>query len=148
MATPAIPTGARCTFSLNGQVIAYARSVAISEQIDYQPIEVLDLLRVKEFIPTAYRVTLTASMFRIVGQTLKSMNFFPKTGQNGTQQLINVLNVGDLVATLEDSVSGAVLATVQGVKIASHSFSIDSRGIVSEDVDFVCTSVTSEDEAA
>lgn len=148
MAISSIPTGARMVLSFNGQPVAYARSVAISEQIDYAPIEILGSIRVKEFVPQAYRITISCSTVRIIGTTLKSQGFFGKTAQNASQQLLNILNTGDLVATLEDSVSGAVIATVQGVKIAGHSFSLDSRGLIMEDVEMVGVSVSDESEAS
>ncbi|MGI4850846.1 MAG: hypothetical protein ACRYGR_02785 [Janthinobacterium lividum] len=147
-ALPDVPTGARCVFKINGQTLMYARSVAISEQIDYQPVNVLNDVRVAQFVPTAYRVTLTASTIRLVGTTLKSLGFFAKTGQDSTTQLLSILNIGELVAELQDSVSGKTLATVNGVKIASHNFSVDSQGMISEDVEFVAVSVSDESETA
>lgn len=145
-ALPDVPTGARCVFKLNGQTLMYARSVAISEQVDYQPINVLNDIRVAQFVPTAYRVTLTASMIRLVGTTLKSLGFFAKTAQDATTQIIGILNIGELVAELQDSVTGKTFATVNGVKIASHSFSVDAQGIIAEDVEFVAISTVDESE--
>jgi hypothetical protein len=148
MAISSIPTGARCVFSINGKVLAYARSVAVSESIDYQPVECLNDLRIREFCPTAYRVTLSCEVVRLIGTTLKSMGFFAATAQAASTQLINILNTGDLVATIEDSVTGTVLATINGVKIASHSWSVDARGMVMESVEFVATTLSEESDAA
>lgn len=148
MAISSIPTGARCVFSINGKVVAYARSVAISEAIDYNPIETLNDIRVREFCPVSYRVTLSCEVVRLIGTTLKSMGFFAATAQAASTQLVNILNTGDLVATVEDSVTGTVLATVNGVKIASHSWSVDARGMIMESVEFVAISLSEESDAA
>ena len=147
-AIPSIPTGARVVFSVNGQVWAYARSVAISESVDFSPIEILNSIRVSQFVPTAYRVTLTAESVRLIGTTIKSLGYFAQTAQSASTQLINILNTADLVATIEDSASGAILATINGVKIASHSWSVDARGSIAESVEFVAVSITDETEAA
>jgi len=139
-------TGARARFSLNGVKVGYARNVNISEENGYEPIEVLDNIEVEEFAPVSYRVTFTASMFRIVGETIKSNGWFPSNGKNTTEHLANILTQGDLKATIEDSKTKKIIATVEQVKIASHNWTVDARSVVGEDVTFVCIRVHDESE--
>ena len=139
-------TGARARFSLNGVKVGYARNVNISEENGYEPIEVLDNIEVEEFAPVSYRVTFTASMFRIIGETIKSRGWFPANGKNTSEHLQNILTSGDLTATIEDSKTGKIVSTVEQVKVASHNWTVDARGVVVEDVTFVCIRVQDESE--
>ena len=95
-------TGARARFSINGVRVGYARNVSITEELEYFPVEVIGNLETEEHVPIAYRVRFTASMFRIIGETLKTLGFFPEVGGNTDEHLTNVLTSGDMVATIED----------------------------------------------
>ena len=139
-------TGARARFKLNGVNVGYARNVNMSEEIEYQPVEVIDNIRVAEHVAIAYRVTMSCSRFRIVKDSLKAQSWFPKTGKNSEEHLKNILSSGDMSATLEDSKSGAILATVTEVRVASHNWAVDARGIVGEDVQFVAIAIQDESE--
>lgn len=108
--------------------------------------EVLDNIEVEEYAPIAYNVRLRASQFRIVGETLKSLRYFPSIGANTEEHLSNILTSGDLTATIEDSKSGKIIATIEQVKVSSHNWTIDARGIVGEDVEFVAIRMKDESE--
>lgn len=139
-------TGARARFSLEGVKVGYARNVTIGEDIQYDPVEVLDNIEVEEFVPVGYRVTFSAGMFRIIGDTLKSRGLFPKTGSNEEEHLRNILLTGELTATIEDTITNKIFAVVEQVKIASKNFSVDARGVIGEDVTFVAIRVKDESE--
>ena len=139
-------TGARARFSINGVRVGYATNVRVSEAIAYEEISEIDNIEVAEFAPTSYRVTLSASMFRIVGETLKSLGWFPTNGADSAEHLENILINGDLTATVEDSKTGKSFATLENVKISNHEWSIDARGIVGEDATFLCKKVADESE--
>ncbi len=139
-------TGARARFLIEGVKVGYARNVAVTEEIQYDPVEVLDNIEVEEFVAVAYRVTFTASQFRIIGETIKSLGLFPSVGGDTNEHLENILVSGDLVATIEDTPTGKIFATVEQVKIASHNWTIDARGVVGEDMTFVAIRVRDESE--
>jgi hypothetical protein len=139
-------TGARARFSINGVKVGYARNVAVTEEIQYDPVETLDNIEVEEYVPVAYRVTFTASQFRIIGETVKSLGYFPNVGTNVEEHLENILISGDLTATVEDTKTGKLFATLEQVKVASHNWTIDARGVVGEDLTFVAIRVKDESE--
>lgn len=139
-------TGARARFSINGVKVGYARNVAVTEEIQYDPVEILDNIEVEEYVPVAYRVTFTASQFRIIGETVKSLGYFPNVGSNVEEHLENILVSGDLTATVEDTRTGSIYATLEQVKVASHNWTIDARGVVGEDLTFVAIRVKDESE--
>ena len=139
-------TGARARFSLNGIKVGFARNVTVREEVQLDPAEVLDNIEVEEYVPVAYRVTFSASFFRIIGTTIKSQGFFPSTGGTTEEHLTNILNSGDLTATVEDTRTASLFATLEQVKIQSHNWTIDARGIVGEDVEFVAIRLRDESE--
>ena len=58
-------SGARSIFLLNSIPVAFAGGVSFEETIDYEPVDVLSLLEVAEFVPVAYRTTLSLSLIHI-----------------------------------------------------------------------------------
>jgi len=131
-------SGARARFKINGEKMAYAGGVSGEESIDYEPVDVLDLLEVLEFVPVAYRTNMNANVFRVVGQSLKNLGIFPLE--------TNILTTGDLEASIEDSVTGRVVALFQGVKAQAKSFDLAARGIVTENISFVAIRVLDESQ--
>ena len=122
-------SGARARFLVNETQVGYAAGVSGSESIDYEPVDVLDLLEIREFVPVAYRATLSAQIFRVMGNSLKRQGIFPKEE--------NILTTGDLNCVIEDSLTGQVMAEFQACKAQEHTFDVTARGIVSENVTFV-----------
>lgn len=139
-------TGARARFLINGVKVGFATNVSVSETITYEPVQVLDNIQVQEHVPTGYDVTLSMSRIRIVGKTLKSQGFFPSVGANAEEHLSNVLTNGELVCVLEDNETGTILGTFEQCKVQSHNWTINARGIVGNDVTFVCIRVKDESE--
>jgi hypothetical protein len=131
-------SGARCRAKINGAIVGYAAGVSGGETIDYEPVDVLDLLEVKEFVPVAYRATLSAQIFRVVGSSLKALGIFPVEE--------NILTSGDLVFAVEDKITGNTVCQFESVKCSEHSFDITARGIVSENVNFVAIRLRDEFE--
>lgn len=142
-------SGVRCLFNIEGVKCGWASSVSLGESVEYQPVEVLNNIRVEEHVPVAYRVTnFSARKFRIVGETLKSLGYFPKVGNSTDEHLLNVLTTGVLSATLEDTVTGTTIATITDVRVQDHNYTVDARGIVGEDITFVAITVKDESETA
>ncbi len=122
-------SGARARFKIDGVPVGFAAGVSGSESIDYEPVDVLDLLEVREFVPVAYRATLSAQVFRVIGKSLKALGIFPKQD--------NILTSGDLTCTIEDRLTGETMAQFEQCKAQEHTFDVTARGIVSENVTFV-----------
>ena len=122
-------SGARARFKVDGVPVGFAAGVSGSESIDYEPVDVLDLLEVKEFVPVAYRATLSAQIFRVIGSSLKRIGIFP--------QEQNILTTGDLTCSIEDKLTGETMAQFEQCKAQEHTFDVTARGIVSENVTFV-----------
>lgn len=140
-------TGARCLFMISGQVMALGNSISWSHQIEYSEIRTLNNLRVVDHVPVTYRATVSFGMFRVPKQTLTTMGFFPQTGATNNEQLANVLTLPTLTVVVVDTVSGAAIATITGVKISGGSFTLDAGGgILATNVDAVAQAVFEESE--
>lgn len=136
-----ILSGARARLSINGSAIFYATNVNYGEEIQYDPVEVLDKLEVAEHVPVAYRVNFSSQHVRVVNQPIKNRDgiiIFPK--------LSEILKGGELTASVEDTVTGTVISNIIRVKAARYTINIGARGIVMTDVEWVAIRIQDESE--
>lgn len=131
-------SGARAIFFIGGLEVGFAGGVSGEEMIDYEPIDVLNLLEVREHVPVAYRVSMNAQIFRVVGNSLKAQGIMPR--------LEDIITSGDLEAAVQDNVTAQTVQLFQGVRCAGHSFDITARGVVNENVPFVAIRTLDEFE--
>jgi len=122
-------SGARALFLINSVPIGFAGGMSGSEEIDYEPVDVLNHLEVSEHVPVAYRCSLNAQVFRVVGSSLKALGIIPR--------LEDIITSGDLTAAVQDSVTGATVAMFTGVRASSQNFDVTARGLVQTAVSFV-----------
>lgn len=141
-----IMTGARMVFSLKGKPVGYATGAQVGESIRYESTRVLGRLRVAEHVALTYDATLTVSHFRIIGETVKSLGFFPASGNNDEEHLLNVLTSGDLSATLTDVKTKKVTMVAENVRVQDRNYRVDAGGIVGEDLTMVVTVIKDEFE--
>lgn len=136
-------SGARAIFKLEGVPIGFAGGVSGEEIVDYEPVNVLGLLEVREHVPVAYRTSLSAQVFRVINSPLKrfgptNLEVFPRED--------NILTTGELTAAIEDRLNpGVIAAQFEGVKASGHTFDVGARGLVSENISFVA--IRMKDEA-
>ena len=134
-------SGARARLKIEGVPVMYATNCTFGEEIQHDPVEVLDLLEVAEHVPVAYRVTFTSQHVRVVTNPIKNRDgvvIFPK--------LKDILTTDELSGSIEDSVTGTLLANIQRVKASRYTTNIGARGIVLTDVEFVAIRIEIEGE--
>ena len=129
-------SGARSRFLIDGNIVGFAGGVSGSESVDYEPVDVINLLEVREHVPVAYRATLSAQVFRVIGQSLKALGIFPRQE--------NILTSGELTCVIEDKLTGEAMATFEECKAQEHAWDVTARGLVSENVTFVTIRVKDE----
>lgn len=134
-------SGARMRLMLEGVKVAYATNVNYSEEIQRDPVEVLDQLEVAEHVAVRYRATLSAQWVRLVSQPIKL-----REGVTIMPTLDNILSQAPLTATLEDSVTGSVAANITQVEATRYSVAIGATGIVLTDAEFVAIRIQDESE--
>jgi hypothetical protein len=132
-------TGARARLSLQGVPIMYTLNAAYGEQIQLDPVEPLDQFDVAEFVPTAYRCTFTAQIVRVITASVKLHN-----GLTIFPTLENILSAAEMTATIEDNVSGRVVANIERVRASRYQISVGARGIVLTDVEFTAIRIRDE----
>jgi len=131
-------SGARAIFFINGLEIGFAGGVSGEEMIDYEPIDVLNLLEVREHVPVSYRTSMNAQIFRVIQNSIKAQGIMPR--------LEDIITSGDLEASIQDSVTGQTMQLFQGVRCSGHTWDITARGIVNENVPFVAIRTIDEFE--
>jgi hypothetical protein len=139
-------TGARARLLINGKKVGYCTNCSGSEENQYEEVNVLDNVETEEHVIVGYRVTFNASLVRIVGESVKQAGWFPKIGNDPSQHLSNILTSGELVAVIQDNKTGQTMMTLEQVKAATHNFTINARGIVGQDLNFVAIRMRDESE--
>lgn len=145
-------SGARSVFFVDngsGPVpIAFAGGVSGEETIDYEPIDVIGLLEVREHVPVAYRTSLNAQIFRVVGDSLKAQGVMPVQDDiivsDDMEALVRDQGVGKLGSATQ--LGKNTVQLFQGVRCSGHSFDITARGVVQENVTFVAIRTVDESE--
>jgi hypothetical protein len=139
---PQVFSGPRALFKVGSTPIAYASNVSGEESVDYEPVDVLDLLEVMEHVPVSYRTSLSAQIFRVIGKSIKELGIFPK--------IQDIVTSSAMTATIEDAVpvSGTrkAMAFFMGVRCGGHSWDVTARGMTSDNVNFVAIRVQDETE--
>lgn len=156
MARPALPTGpgtrvfsgARAIFAFNGEIVGFASGVSGSEEIQYEPVDVLDHLETMEHVPVGYRVTFSAQIFRTIARgasddvnapgSLKEQKIYPKFDE--------ILRVVGVECVIQDTITKKILHQLVDVKAATNNFSIGARSIVGQNVGFVARKMLDESE--
>lgn len=136
--------GARARFFLNGQPIAYAFGVSWSEDLSQEAVEVLDRYEPAEYAITGYRVSLSCRLFRVPGQSLKSLGLWPKGATTSDGLRENILNFGLMNATVFEPKLDKVVAKFEQIRPMSHNFDVTPRGLVGENAAFSCVYATDE----
>ena len=143
-------TGARARFFLNDVPIGYCAGVSGEEAIDYEPVDTLEFLQVREHVPVAYRASMSAAFFRLIGSSLKS--YAGKEEDAGNLEIFpkfdNILTSGAMTAAIVETKSDSprVIAQFDSVRAASKTFDVSSRGIVTENCSFVAIRQFDESE--
>lgn len=124
-----VMTGAKAIFRINGTQIAYASNVSYNENIQLEPVNVLDELSVKEHAEVGYTVDMQCQSFRVQNQSVKQLGIMPR--------LSAILTNGEMTAEVIDKVTNTVLLLMEGVKIQTRQTTVDARGLMTETWQFV-----------
>lgn len=131
-------TGARAIFRLDSNQIAYASNVSYNENIQYEPVNVLDRLDVVEHAEVGYTVDFQCQNFRIPNQSVKQLGIMSR--------LQDILTQGELTAEVIDRNTGAILLLMTGVKLQARQTTVDARGMMTETWTFVGRRAIDEQE--
>ena len=134
-------SGARAIFLIDSVPIAFAGSMSGEETVDHEPVDVLNNLAVAEHVPVAYRVSLNAQVFRVIGNSVRSL------GDGGILPKVEeIIQRPDLTAAVQDSITERTMALFTGVRCSGHSWDVTARGIVSDNINFVAIKVAMEED--
>ena len=143
-------SGARAKFFIGSNPVGFCAGVSGEEAINYEPVDTIDFLEVREHIPVAYRASLSAAFFRLINSPLKQyagknnetggVEIFPKLGNILTSGALSAAIVSNKVGT------GAIIAKFEGVRAASKTFDVSARGVVTENCSFIAIKQMDESE--
>ena len=132
-------TGPRARLKMLGKNRGWARNLNMRERVQYDPVRVLDNVRVQEQVPLMYEVSLDAEQVFIVGRSLKQDGIFPGVGGDPDTHLRNILDIGEIDVSVEDNRTSQIMASFPDAKCSEHGLRVDAGSIVGEDVQFVAT---------
>ena len=132
--------GARCRFALDGKVMAYASNVSGGHAIEWTPLDVLGMLKKAEFVATGYTANLTATLFRLINKSVRSLGVMPSYQ--------DILTSGSLTAVIEDIISGKVVSKGLGIRISEERFDLNARSPVTTNLTFVIEQLLDEKDTA
>ena len=114
--------GARAYITIDGEPIGYVSNLTGGEEYQMDPVEVLDSLVPAEFVPTAYRIRLSARTVMLTNVSYKDQKLF------------------DSVANVLSAPGGQPIISFNGVRGQATNFSIEKGQITMNDVTFVAIS--------
>jgi len=142
-------SGPRALITIGGVEVGFLQDVSGEESLEYLPVDVIGDIFVKEHVPVAVRVSFSASLVRIVGDTLRASGIWPKLGDGTSKKYLeNVLDQLDLTILVQDQITGESLYSIIGGRMTSRSFSVSARGIVGKNISFVGLKMKDESETA
>ena len=139
-----VMTGAKATFMINGTKVAYASNVSWNENIQYEPINVLDQLDVKEHAEVSYTVDMQCQSFRVARQSVKQLGIMKSLPALLTQGALDVLIQDSAGAAEDGSDANATILHMTGVKLQARQTTVDARGVMTETWSFVGLRATDE----
>lgn len=125
--------GARARVAMRGEPVGYMTGVNYRENFNMQPVEALDDLAVVEHEAVSYEVTLSAQRVKLVGSSLKERGLMPT--------LDNIATYEEFEVTVLDKITGEVIDTIEGVKMAGRNVDIRKGTITIAGLDFVARKV-------
>ena len=141
-------TGTRLRLQLEGRPFGYATGVSISDVIGYVPIAVLDQIEIVEHVPVSYDVSISASRLLILRASLQQLSLRPgwNAAEGSAEFLKKLITATELSGQVVDRVGDTVIARVEGIRVASQSFTIVPRGVVGQDVGMVARRLVMQGE--
>jgi hypothetical protein len=134
-------TGARTRLQLNGKTVAVVTGMTIEEDVEHQPLEVIDNIAVSEWVPVAYRVRGSANRARLYKNTPTQYGFgwdLEKLKAGGTP----------VTGIVIDSVTGKSVGRINNFKMEGRVQRTDARAITMEEIRWNATLFQDEEQQA
>jgi hypothetical protein len=135
MAATKTLSGARAILMIGNTQVALCTGVSITQSIGYEPIHILDLLEVEEFVEVSYDASMSVETMRMVGNSPQNQGLF------SYESLLTILNQPELVAVIIDALTGTPICKVEGLKGQGNNFDIRAGQAVANNLTFVCKRV-------
>jgi transcriptional regulator with XRE-family HTH domain len=140
--------GARARFTIEGKLVAMATGVSVREIQQVQRAKTMDSIRTAELVVTDYEVSIDIDMIRAVGKSPVAQGLFPKKGKTADEHLRNIVEHPDMVAVIEDKISGKRLETISGLVAEGYNRSYRRTQVSESSISFQAIVATDDAEAA
>jgi hypothetical protein len=132
-------TGARTRLQINSKTVAVVTGLSIEEDVEHQPLEVLDNIAVEEWVAVAYRVRGSASRARV---------YKNNPSKYGIGWSLEALKAGGTAATgiVIDSVTGKSVGKISNLKMEGRTQRTDARAITMDEIRWNATLYQDEEQ--
>lgn len=137
-------TAARARFFMNGQRMGYAMGVTVTENIQQEPINVLDNVQPVEFATVGYNATMRCQLYKLPNEDIVQAGLWPQHGRDPDELKSLLLNFEPMVADLYDSFKGVFVGKVYGIVPTSRTLNFQPRGIIVTDCSFLAKGFADE----
>jgi hypothetical protein len=134
-----VMTGARTRLQINEKTVAVVMDLSIEEDVEHQPLEVLDNIAVEEWVAVAYRVRGSASRARL---------YKSNPTKYGFGWSLEKLKAGGEPATgiVIDSVTGKSVGKISQFKMEGRVQRTNARSITMEEIRWNATLYQDEEQ--
>lgn len=139
-----VMTAARARFFMNGMRMGYAAGVTVTENIQQEPVVVLDNIRPVEFATVGYAVTLRCQLYKLPNEDIVQAGLWPQHGRDPDELKSLLLNFADMTCDLYDSFKNVFVGKCYGVQPTSRSLNFTPRGLILTDAQFVALGFSDE----
>lgn len=115
-------TGSKISFKVNGQKVAFASAVNITEDNPVADIDVLDQVEVAELAETGHKVSFSVNLFKIDGNSAEQLGLRPTN-------IEDILTQPELTCEVYNRIGNEVAYEMVGVKWIGGTGSCDARGV-------------------
>lgn len=115
-------TGSKIAFKLNGQKVAFASSINITEDNPVADIDVLDQVEVAELAETGHKVSFSVGVFKVDGNSAEALGLRPTN-------IEDILKQPELTCEVYNRIGDRVEYEMIGVKWVGGTGSADARGV-------------------
>lgn len=130
-------SGPRAYFSVEGKIFAWSNALSWGHNYNYDTYQPLNNLEVKEHVITSYQASVQCSGIYLTSENLTTVGVQALMGANGGDHLNNLLTMGELTITIEDTTTGKLLVQCQGCKLQSSNINVSNPAMSSQDMSFV-----------
>jgi len=122
-------SGSRVAFKINGQKVAFASQISITEDDTLTDVDVLDQIDVAELAETAHKVNFSINYFKVDENAVEALGLRSANPDD-------LLRNSEFTCEVYDRITDQVVYTMTGCKFAGGNFTVAARDLLQGTLNF------------